>query len=262
MFVFFYLSKFLFLLVQPSVVCLLLIAAGLFFARKRLAVAGLLALIVIGFSPLSNLMTLPLEGRFPRPTFEQVADNISGIIILGGFEEASTTDGRKILSLNEAAERLTEGLVLAHKLPQARVVFTGGSASIINAVPSAASAVRDFLADSGIAPNRIVLERESRNTRENATMTFDLVKPKAGEKWLLVTSAFHMARSIGVFRAAGFDVVAWPFDYRTTGPQDSMRFMGSVDDGIKRLDIVAKEYIGLFVYRLRGWTDAYWPAPK
>jgi uncharacterized SAM-binding protein YcdF (DUF218 family) len=258
---FFYLSKLLFLLVQPSVVCLLLIAAGLWLGRKRLAVAGLLTLLVIGFSPLANLLTLPLEGRFLRPKIEHVADKITGIIILGGFEDAYTTDSRQVLSLNEAAERLTEGLVLAHKLPNTRVIFTGGSASIMNAVPSAAGSIGEFLTASGIAAERIVLERNSRNTRENATMTFEIVKPQAGERWLLVTSAFHMARSMGVFRAAGFDVVAWPVDYRTAGPQDMTRLMGSVDDGIKRLDMVTKEYIGLVVYRLRGWSDALWPAP-
>jgi uncharacterized SAM-binding protein YcdF (DUF218 family) len=258
---FFYLSKVLFLLVQPSVICLLLMAAGLALGRRRLAVVGLSILLVIGFSPLSNFLTLPLEGRFPRPKLEQLGDKISGIIILGGFEDAYTTDARQVLSLNEAAERLTEGLVLAHKLPKTRVIFTGGSASMLNAVPSAATSVGDFLTGSGIAAHRIVLERASRNTRENATMTFELLKPKPGETWLLVTSAFHMARSMGVFRAAGFEVVAWPVDYRTAGPQDTTRFNGSIDDGIKRLDMVTKEYIGLVVYRLRGWTDALWPAP-
>jgi uncharacterized SAM-binding protein YcdF (DUF218 family) len=259
--VFFYLSKVLFLLVQPSVLCLLLIAGGLFFKRQRIAVTGLLALVVIGFSPLANVFTLPLESRFPRPQLVQLADKISGIIILGGFEDAYTTDGRNLLSLNEAAERLTEGLLLAHKLPKARVIFTGGSASILNPVQSAAGAVSEFLTGAGIAADRIVLERQSRNTRENATMTFDMVQPKAGEKWLLVTSAFHMARSMGVFRVAGFDVIAWPVDYRTVGPQDAGRMMNSLDDGVKRIDMITKEYIGLVMYRLRGWTDVLWPAP-
>jgi uncharacterized SAM-binding protein YcdF (DUF218 family) len=146
-------------------------------------------------------------------------------------------------------------------LPKTRVIFTGGSASILNPVPSAASSVRDFLTGSGIAADRIVLERDSRNTRENATMTFDIVKPKPGEKWLLVTSAFHRARSMGVFRAAGFDVVAWPVDYRTAGPHDAGRMMNSLDDGLKRIDMIAKEYIGLAMYYARGWTDALLPAP-
>jgi uncharacterized SAM-binding protein YcdF (DUF218 family) len=242
-------------------VCLALITAGLLLGRRWLAGGGLAALLIIGFSPLGNALMLPLENRFPRPGLAAVGDKISGIIILGGFEDAYVTHGRGVLSLNEAAERLTEALVLAHKLPRARVVFSGGSDSILDAVPSAAPAVADFLVASGIARERLVLEGASRNTRENATMTYDLVKPKPGERWLLVTSAFHMPRSMGLFRTAGFDVVAWPVDYRTGSPRDATRFMNRLDEGIKRVDTVVKEAFGLVVYRWRGWTDALLPAP-
>jgi uncharacterized SAM-binding protein YcdF (DUF218 family) len=78
---------------------------------------------------------------------------------------------------------------------------------------------------------------------------------------LLVTSAFHMPRAMGVFRVAGFDVVAWPVDYRTTGAGDATRSTGSIGEGTTHVDLGFKELIGLIVYRLRGWTDAFWPAP-
>jgi uncharacterized SAM-binding protein YcdF (DUF218 family) len=261
---FFYGSKILFLLIQPSLVCLGLLTAGLLFGRQRLAFGGLLALLTIGFSPLGNVLTLPLEARFARPTLadiDKIADRISGIIILGGFEDAYVTNGRRLLSLNEAAERLTEAMVLARRVPKARVVFSGGSDSVLDAVPSVAPEVAEFLVASGIAANRLVLEAHSRNTRENATMTYDLVKPKPGERWVLVTSAFHMPRSVGLFRAAGFDVVAWPVDYRTGGSADVFRPMYRLDEGVKRVDMIVKEYVGLLVYRLRGWTAAVLPGP-
>jgi uncharacterized SAM-binding protein YcdF (DUF218 family) len=259
--VFHFLSKLLFLFVQPSVVCLMLIAAGLLLDRKRLAAAGLGIMLVIGFSPLGNALLLPLEGRFERPDLDGIANQISGIIVLGGFEDAYVTNGRGALALNEAAERLTEALVLANRLPKARVVFTGGSDSILDAVPSAAPAVAAFFTASGIAKERLFLEGASRNTYENAAFTYDLVKPKPGERWLLVTSAFHMPRSMGLFRKAGFDVTAWPVDYRTAGARDGTRFMNRLDEGLKRVDTVVKEGIGLTVYRLRGWTDALLPGP-
>lgn len=249
------------MLVQPSMVCLAMVGAGLLLGRRTLAVAGFALLLVLGFSPLSYVLLRPLEDRFPRPRLDQVGD-ISGIIILGGFEDTYGTKMRGVLTLGEAAERLTEGVLLAHRLPRARVIFSGGSATILDASPSAAAAVADFIVGTGIAADRVILESASRNTRENATMTHDIIQPKPGERWLLVTSAFHMPRAMGVFREAGFQVVAWPVDYRTTGNGDATRTTGSLGEGTYHVDISTKELIGLVVYRLRGWTDAYWPAPN
>jgi uncharacterized SAM-binding protein YcdF (DUF218 family) len=260
--VFFYASKVLFFLVQPSMICLALIGAGLALRRQRLAVAGFVSLLVVGFSPLGNLMILPLESRFQQPVLAQLDQaKISGIIILGGFEDPYVGQSRSQLTLNEAAERLTEGLLLARALPRTRVVFSGGSASLIEAVPSAANQIGQFLGAAGVAPERIVLEAVSRNTRENAVMTYDLLQPKPGERWLLVTSAFHMPRSMGIFRKAGLDVIAWPVDFRTAGLADARNPMARLDEGLRRVDLVAKELIGLIVYWLRGWTDALYPGP-
>jgi uncharacterized SAM-binding protein YcdF (DUF218 family) len=239
---------------------LAVLGAGLALGRTRLAAAGFLSLLAIGFSPLSYMLLLPLENRFPLPRLEQVGD-VKGIIILGGFEDAYGTQARGTLLVGDAAERLTEGVLLAHRLPRARVVFSGGSAAIIGASPSAAGAVANYIIGTGIAADRVILESASRNTRENAVMTYDIVRPKPGERWLLVTSAFHMPRSMGVFRKAGFDVVAWPVDYRTTGLSDMARATGNLGEGTYHVDISVKELIGLFVYRWRGWTDALWPAP-
>jgi uncharacterized SAM-binding protein YcdF (DUF218 family) len=259
--VFFYLSKWLFMLVQPSLVCLAMVATGLVMRRHRLIATGFVMLLIIGFSPLSFLMLMPLEDRFPRPRLDQVGE-ISGIIILGGFEDAYGTMARGVLTMGDAAERLTEGVLLAHRLPRARVIFAGGSATILDASPSAATAVADFIVGTGIAQDRVILESVSRNTRENAMMTHEIVKPKPGERWLLVTSAFHMPRAMGVFRQAGFEVIAWPVDYRTTGRGDATRTTGSLGEGTYHVDVGTKELIGLIVYRLRGWTDAFWPAPN
>jgi uncharacterized SAM-binding protein YcdF (DUF218 family) len=61
----------------------------------------------------------------------------------------------------------------------------------------------------------MTFEANSRDTWENAVFTRDLVKPKPGETWLLVTSAWHMPRSVGIFRRLGFDVIPYPVAYRT-----------------------------------------------
>lgn len=163
--------------------------------------------------------------------------------------------------VNEAAERLTEGVRLAKRLSGVPVVFTGGSAGLMVSLPGAARPVGQFLADMGITPERIVIEDRSRNTHENALFTRDLVKPAPGRRWVLVTSAAHMPRSVGVFRKAGFDVIPYPVDYRTRGPEDLLRPFERIPAGLERTDVAAREWIGLVAYWLTGRTDTLFPGP-
>jgi len=113
-----------------------------------------------------------------------------------------------------------------------------------------------------VAPERIVLENDSRTTEENASLTMRLVAPKPGERWLLVTSAWHMPRSIGVFRKAGFDVEAYPVDWRTRGWIDASETFDTVSAGLARADIAMHEWVGLVSYRLAGRTGELLPGPK
>ena len=129
------------------------------------------------------------------------------------------TRGRGGLAVNEAAERLTEGLRVARALPNTKVVFTGGRGTLFGAEGVGAS-VRKYLIDAGVAPERILIENSSGDTYENAVFTRDLIKPKPDDRWLLITSAYHMPRAVGVFRQVGFDVVPFPVDFRTRNVGD------------------------------------------
>ncbi len=165
------------------------------------------------------------------------------------------------VALNEAAERMTVIAELARRFPNARIVFTGGSGRIIYDGVTEASLAARLFESFGIAKERIVLEDKSRDTDENARFTKELLDPKPGERWLLVTSAHHMPRSVGVFRAAGFPVEAYPVDFRTRGAVDLLRPFSNVGDGLRRTDTAAREWVGLVAYRLTGRTDALFPAP-
>lgn len=261
-------SRVLFFIVQPSHLAMLLVGAGLALlllrpaaARlgKGLAAAGFALLLVLGFSPIGHALLLPLEERFPPSPLPP--GPFAGIILLGGFEDPSVSRARGALMLNESAERLTETVLLARQLPQARVVFTGGAADLLLPGRSAAPAVATFLEAAGIAPDRIVLEGKSRNTYENATLVRDLIEPRPGERWLLVTSAWHMPRAIGAFRQAGLNVVAWPADYRTRGAEDLSWPFDTMTEGLRRTDMAVREWVGLIAYRLLGRSDALFPAP-
>lgn len=265
----FTLSKMLALAAQPSSLAVLAILVGLWLTRRGrmsrlgrcLAWGGALALIVGGLTPVGNLLVLPLEQRFASVPAPAPTDRVDGIILLGGFEDGWVSSGRGGLGLNEAAERVTEGLRLALKHPEAKVVFTGGVGGLLARNVEASLPVGRFLIDAGIAEDRLILENKSRNTYENAVFTRELVTPKPGERWYLVTSAFHMPRSVGLFRKAGFDVIAYPVDYRTRGPEDLARFFEKIPQGLMRLDLGANEWLGLIAYRVLGRTDALFPAP-
>jgi uncharacterized SAM-binding protein YcdF (DUF218 family) len=91
----------------------------------------------------------------------------------------------------------------------------------------------------------MILEDKSRNTWENAVFTHDLVKPKKGEAWLLVTSAWHMPRSAGIFRRIGFDVVPYPVACRTFGDERDLRLAPTMIERVVMLDYSVHEWIGL-----------------
>ena len=110
-------------------------------------------------------------------------------------------------------------------------------------------AVKEFEA-LGVAHDRITAEEQSRNTIENAVFSRLIAQPKPGERWLLVTSAFHMPRAIAAFRAAGFPVEAYPVDWRTRGPIDATEPFMSMVDGLRMTDFAVHEWMGLLVYRL------------
>lgn len=117
------------------------------------------------------------------------------------------------------------------------------------------------MVDLGLEPGRLLLDRKSRNTFENVLYAKELADPKSGERWLLVTSAWHMPRAMGLFRKAGFPVEPWPVDYWTAGPQDALLLSGSPSEGLRRLDVVIKEWVGLTVNWLTGRSDALLPKP-
>jgi uncharacterized SAM-binding protein YcdF (DUF218 family) len=267
--VFFVLAKVSWFLLQPSSLMLGAVVAGAALwgtawrrLSRRLLWGGIAALFVCGLSPLGDVLVQPLEARFARPDPQGLGAGVAGIIVLGGAEDGRAADDRRELAgLNEAAERYTEAVALTRRLPAARLVFTGGSGALLrNEAPEADAALR-LLEALGVPRERITLESRSRDTYENAVFTARLLAPKPGERWLLVTSASHMPRAIGCFRKAGFAVEAWPVDHRAPRQLDLTRWSSSIPDGLRRVDAVTREYIGLAMYYLAGRTDALLPGP-
>jgi uncharacterized SAM-binding protein YcdF (DUF218 family) len=228
-------------------------------AGRALAFASLIVLAILGLSPIGNALIIPLEERFPR--WDATRGAPDGIIVLGGAVSPDVSAARDEVALNEAAERLTVAAELARRYPAARILLSGGSAALIYEESAEAAYAVRVLEDLGIARARILLEDRARNTLENAVFSKAIAQPKPGERWLLVTSAHHLPRAVGVFRKAGFPVEAYPVDWRTRGANDVLRPFATVGDGLRRSDTAVREWLGLAVYWLTGRTSELFPAP-
>lgn len=263
---FFYLSKIIWFFIQPINLVIFLLLAGLAAAllgKKRWFLAGAtlscFILAVCVWTSLGALLLNPLEQRFPRPPFPQKLD---GIVMLGGGFEASINLARGGYDLNRGGDRIVETAVLARRYPDAKIVISGGAEGLLLTGEADTYAASRLLAGLGIAPERLVLEGKSRNTYENAVFTREMVAPKPGETWLLVTSAFHMPRSKALFDKVGFPTVPWPVDYRTSGREGFGLLQDNATDSLDNATLAVREWIGLFAYWISGKIDSPFPGPS
>jgi uncharacterized SAM-binding protein YcdF (DUF218 family) len=263
---FFILTKIVGFLLLPSnlVVELGIVGAALLFSRhagagRRLVVLSFALLLLLGILPLGGAFLYALENRFPA--WKPTQGRPDGIIVLGGAIETFVSAAHGQTALNDAAERIAGVAEIARRYPSARIVFTGGNASFFRVGPPEADFVGRLFESFGIARDRIILERRSRNTAENAAFSKELVKPKAGERWLLVTSGYHMPRSVGTFRKAGFSVEPYPVDWRTEDPWHLLMSINTLSGGLAHSDLAAHEYAGLLVYWLTGRSSELFPGP-
>lgn len=265
---FYYASKVLWFFATPSNLLILLILLGTLLALTRRlrrfgvawALTFTLATLALGLLPISSYLLVPLEDRFP--VFREDGRAVDGIILLGGSVEAPKSASRGALIVNEAAERVLGTIALAHRHPQARILISSGSGALFLNGTAEAPIIAAYFREIGIDPARLIIEDRSRTTYENAVYSRALAAPKPDERWLLVTSAWHMPRSIGVFRKAGFEVVAYPVDYRTSGSFWTQDVFAFISEGLRRLDVGAKEWVGLIAYYIAGHTSALLPSPQ
>jgi len=258
-------SKILWMLAAPSTVLLLLAWLGVILLLRRNRGAGFACLFIslgvfslIALFPVGPLLMGPLENRFPTVT--TLPANVTGIIVLGGAVKPDISQARGIPSLNGDAERMTALAYLARQYPNARLAFTGGNGALVHGTMAEADVAREIFTELGVDQSRIVYEGQSRNTYENVLDLKALVHPQPGQNWLLITSAWHMPRSVGLFRHAGWPVLPYPVAYKTA-PNLLTALQGSFPDRLGMVDLATHEWVGLTAYWLLGRTSALFPAP-
>ncbi|WP_248306015.1 YdcF family protein [Devosia sp. MC1541] len=242
---------------------ILLVAAmiGTFFRKRRMAISFIASAIVFtllaGFSNFGAVLIAPLENRFERAV---LPDGLDTILVLGGSTYGRISAARGVTELNSAGDRFMEAVTLAQRFPQAKIVFSGGSGLLVPEIETEAESAERLFVQLGIDRSRLVLEGRSRNTAENAAFTANVLKDS--RNIALVTSAFHMPRSVGLFRAQGVEVFAWPTDYQGSGNE---RFGLNLDDPALNLEVLTvamREWIGLVAYKLTGRIGDILPAPR
>ena len=262
---FYYAAKVLWILAQPSNLIVFVVAAGmlaLLLGRRKVAAWLLypasMALLVISLLPVGACLLLPLENRFPPPA--EPPEDVDGIMVLGGGIDLGVSRRRGMATFRDTGERFITLVELARRYPKARVAFSGGRGWLADADLTEADVMREFLEKHGLDDQRVIFERRARNTYENALLAKALAMPAPSERWLLVTSAFHMPRAVGVFRQVGWSVIPYPVDYRTSGeigffqvPNVARRW-AEFDQGIR-------SWIGLLAYWLTGRIPSLFPAP-
>ncbi len=261
---FYILSKIFWFVASPDhfLIILIFISTALIAGNSkwglRLLSGSLACLLIIMFFPVADVLLRPLEKRFPRPaTMEK---DIEGIIILGGAERGGLGLEWQVAQFNQAAERMMAIPALARAYPNAKIIFTGGSGSLLHPESVAGSAMQKWFLEQGVG-QRVLWEKQSRNTYENATLSEELLGARPAGRWLLVTSAFHMPRSMGIFRLRGWDVIAYPVDYYSN-TADGLRLEPKYWMHVRDLSFTLKEWIGLVVYHYTGKTDQLFPSPN
>lgn len=261
--IFFWISKILWLIFSPDLLLVLFILITCILLwikayKKAVFLSTILTIIVliITLFPVGTWLIYPLEKRFLPP--KTLPKSIDGIIMLAGAENILRTEAWEQPELGDGAERYFAFIRLVRTYPDAQAVFTGGSGEITQQNLKSTLTAKLLLKEQGLDISRIIFESESRNTYENALFTHRIIKPSPEEKWILITSASHMPRSVGIFSKIGWKVIPFSVDHqtdRTTLFRLTINFSGNLNT----LKNAIREWTGLVAYYITGKTDCFFP---
>ena len=252
---FFVLSKIVALFLDPLLWFLLLTVAALLLRkrdkwRQRLTTAAWLVLLVFSNPYLLELSWQAWEYPVSHPS--DVPQTFKYAVVLGGHSDSRASDPEKLV-LGHDPNRLTDAIRLYKTGKVEKLVLTGGSGALFGERVSEAPLAAAFLKDLGIPDDAILVEGESRNTHENATNTAALLgAPEImGKPVLLVTSAFHMRRSVPTFEREGFSVIPYATDAKAHhGAAVSFQSFVPSPWALAEWHFLLKEWIGYVAYKV------------
>lgn len=262
----FVLSKVIWIVFQPLsltlIFCLLALLA-LLRRQKTLSFVSIsmsaVILLIAQFTTTGAVMVQALEDRFPHPSADPAS--VECLIVLGGGFTNDVDTRRGGYNINDAGDRFVEVLRLANKYPAMRIIVSGGDGFITGGYLGDAVIAERMFTSFGINRDRILQDGASRTTFENANNTKKLLESQGLSSCLLVTSGFHMPRSVGLFRKLGIDVIPWVTDYRSVGDEHLRFDISQPETNASLLAIATKEWIGMLGYYAAGRTSSPYPGP-
>ena len=261
----FFASKIGWLFVQPLSLAFLLLLASIiagFMGLRRLQLTGAalsaLLLFVALFTTTGGLLLQQLEDRIPPAV---VSTPPACLLVHGGGFEGAVTKVRGGVELNQAGERYLEMLRLARLYPDARIIVSGGDGSLMGGEEDDFTIVRRLAAGFGLPESRFIPEALSRNTYENAVNSRLIMEREGFADCLMITSAFHMPRALGMMRKVGARVSPWPVDYRTDGRTGFRIDLTEPMSNAQKMATAVREWLGLAANYVSGRTESLFPAP-
>ncbi len=247
-----YLTKFLYetFLLPPGIFIVFMLALGIWLWRheKRAAIAliSIAALLyILSISIVGDLLIKPLEGRYHPPA------NIKGdvIVMLGGGSVAGTPDIDGVGSLTGSSANRLLAAARIYKKTGLPIIISGGK--LYSESASDAIVAKRKLIGLGIPADKVITEDKSRNTWENAYYTLEILKARHFKRPVLVTSAFHMWRSVIDFKKFGISVEPYPTDYMSdVNSSLHLNSFAPYFGELTKSTIAIREYIGIAVATL------------
>lgn len=251
---------------QPSGLLLTAVVLSwlLLLVRARAAAQSLLTLALLTWAaavllPIDAWAARPLEDRHAAP--EALPDDIDGIVVLGGAVDWRVTVARGQLNLGASAERVLAGAALARRYPDAVLAFTGVGPEVFANDFTADPGPRSLVFGAAFEDRRPVFLSAASSTYEDALLALERLSPRPGERWLLVTSAWHMPRAWATFRTLGWTTLPYPVDYLSGGDVTLRLGLEPAAARLASLDRVAREWGAIWIYRrTERITEEAWRA--
>ena len=252
---FFILSKILAFLIKPIIWVFLLLLWGLL-TKKSIRKKKILWATVIVFYFFSNAFITDEFVRFyeeRNQTYSELTETYDVVIVLGGF--SNYDEAQELVQFHSSTDRLMAGIKLYKTGKVKKIMIVSGSGQIMRPDEKEAAYINDYLLEIGIPKKDIIIESESKNTRENAVNSAEILNKKyANGNYILVTSATHMPRAKRCFKKIGLTTTPFSVDQQA-GPRKYLidhLFLPNIDS-FKRWEILIKEWAGFTAYKFAGY---------
>jgi uncharacterized SAM-binding protein YcdF (DUF218 family) len=237
----FLLKKWISRLFFPLSIVLELFLVGLLWPPKgrKFLFAGMVLLYLFSFQLFSSLLLWPLEKTYSPMQEAELDREVKWIVVLGERSRGENNLTPETRLSEASLKRFLEGIRLSRLLPRARLILSGGNFS---GGITVARVMQEAALNYNLSTNRLVLEESSWDTEDEARL---LKKTLGKEPFYLVTSAYHMPRSLLWFNKMGTRPIAAPTDFQVFwGPLKSTDFFPKAD-ALKNTERAIHEYLGL-----------------